>query len=91
MRLTASYSIFYATIALILVNFINKIIKSPKGTSFSYNLKDWAKETIIGLEKGAINMIAVGVAIATAGVIVGAVGPQVKYQFNFSNRIYCWR
>ena len=74
MRLTASYSIFYATIALILVNFINKIIKSPKGTSFSFNLKDWAKETIIGLEKGAINMIAVGVAIATAGVIVGAVG-----------------
>jgi len=74
MRLTASYSIFYATIALILVNFINKIIKSPKETSFSSNLKDWVKETIIGLEKGAINMIAVGVAIATAGVIVGAVG-----------------
>ena len=74
MRLTASYSIFYATIALIIVNFINKLIKSPKETSFSANLKDWYKETIIGLEKGAFNMIAVGVAIATAGVIVGAVG-----------------
>ena len=74
MRLTASYSIFYATIALILVNFINKLIKSPKDISLRSILKNWAKETIIGLEKGAINMIAVGVAIATAGVIVGAVG-----------------
>ncbi len=74
MRLTASYSIFYATIALIIVNLINRVIKSQKETSFSSNLKDWAKETIVGLEKGAINMIAVGVAIATAGVIVGAVG-----------------
>ena len=74
MRLTASYSIFYATIALVLVNFINKLVKAPKETSFISNLKDWAKETVIGLEKGAINMIAVGVAIATAGVIVGAVG-----------------
>ena len=74
MRLTASYSIFYATIALVIVNFINRLIKSPKEKSFSANIKDWYKETIIGLEKGAFNMIAVGVAIATAGVIVGAVG-----------------
>ena len=42
--------------------------------SFRQNLIDWSKETVIGLKKGAINMIAVGVAIATAGVIVGAVG-----------------
>tara|TARA_B100000029_G_scaffold188777_1_gene186464 strand:- start:827 stop:2014 length:1188 start_codon:yes stop_codon:yes gene_type:complete len=74
MRLTASYSIFYATIALIIVNLINRVIKSQKETSLSSNLKGWAKETIVGLKKGAINMIAVGVAIATAGVIVGAVG-----------------
>ncbi len=74
MRLTASYSIFYATIALIIVNFINRLLKSPKEASLSINLKNWLKETIIGLEKGAFNMIAVGVAIATAGVIVGAVG-----------------
>tara|TARA_Y100001936_G_scaffold111412_1_gene109533 strand:- start:184 stop:1377 length:1194 start_codon:yes stop_codon:yes gene_type:complete len=74
MRLTASYSIFYATIALIFVNFINKLLKSSKEISFRQNLIDWSKETVIGLKKGAINMIAVGVAIATAGVIVGAVG-----------------
>jgi len=74
MRLTASYSIFYATISLVIVNFINKLIKTPKGTSLRENLNDWFKETVVGLEKGAFNMIAVGVAIATAGVIVGAVG-----------------
>ena len=74
MRLTASYSIFYATISLVIVNFINKLIKSPKGTPLRENLNDWFKETVVGLEKGAFNMIAVGVAIATAGVIVGAVG-----------------
>ena len=71
LRLTASYSIFYATISLILVNLINKLIKKP-------NLKDgfitWFNQTVVGFEKGAINMVAVGIAIATAGVIVGAVG-----------------
>jgi len=71
MRLTASYSIFYATIALISVNLINKLTKQS-------NIKDafkmWFNQTVVGFEKGAINMVAVGIAIATAGVIVGAVG-----------------
>jgi len=71
LRFTASYSIFYATIALILVNLINKIIKES-------NLKNgfivWYNQTIVGFEKGAINMVGVGIAIATAGIIVGAVG-----------------
>ena len=30
MRFTASYSIFYATLSLILVNLLNKIIKESK-------------------------------------------------------------
>jgi len=74
LRLTASYSIFYATIALILVNLINKLIKSRKESKFKEALKIWFNQTIVGFEKGAINMVAVGIAIATAGVIVGAVG-----------------
>ena len=74
LRLTASYSIFYATIALILVNLINKLIKSSKEEGFKEALKIWFNQTIIGFEKGAINMVAVGIAIATAGIIVGAVG-----------------
>ncbi len=71
LRFTASYSIFYATVALIFVNLINKLIKQ---SNFQDALKTWFNQTIIGFEKGAINMVGVGIAIATAGVIVGAVG-----------------
>ena len=71
LRFTASYSIFYATVALIFVNLINKLIKQP---NFKDALKIWFNQTIVGFEKGAINMVGVGIAIATAGVIVGAVG-----------------
>tara|TARA_B100000427_G_scaffold183008_1_gene152128 strand:- start:9232 stop:11556 length:2325 start_codon:yes stop_codon:yes gene_type:complete len=71
LRLTASYSIFYATIALISVNLINILIKQ---SNFRDGLKTWFNQTVVGFEKGAINMVAVGIAIATAGVIVGAVG-----------------
>ena len=71
LRLTASYSIFYATLALILVNLLNKIFKEE---NFKIGLINWYNQTIIGFQKGAINMVGVGIAIATAGVIVGAVG-----------------
>jgi len=71
LRFTASYSIFYATIALISVNLINKLIKQP---NFKNALTTWFNQTIVGFQKGALNMVGVGIAIATAGVIVGAVG-----------------
>ena len=71
LRFTAAYSIFYATNALILVNLINILIKQR---NFKEALKVWFNQTIVGFQKGAINMVAVGIAIATAGVIVGAVG-----------------
>ncbi len=71
MRYTAGFSIFYATISLILVNLVNRIIKNP---DLKTALIDWYNQTIVGLQKGAINMVAVGIAIATAGIIVGAVG-----------------
>ena len=71
LRFTASYSIFYATVSLILVNLIYLLIKN----SFSKEaLKIWFNQTIVGFEKGALNMVGVGIAIATAGIIVGAVG-----------------
>ena len=72
LRFTASYSIFFATITLILVNLINRLFKK---SDFKDNLKVWFNETIVGFEKGALNMVGVGIAIATAGIIVGAVGP----------------
>jgi len=71
LRFTASYSIFYATVALIFINLVNKLIKQ---SNFQDALKTWFNQTIVGFEKGAINMVGVGIAIATAGVIVGAVG-----------------
>ena len=71
LRFTASYSIFYATITLIIVNLINRVFKQK---NFQFGLKTWFNETIVGFEKGALNMVGVGIAIATAGIIVGAVG-----------------
>ncbi|MDC0858551.1 TRAP transporter permease [Pelagibacteraceae bacterium] len=71
MRYTASYSIFYATFSLILVNLINRLLKN---SDLKTGIKNWYNQTVIGFQKGAINMVGVGIAIATAGVIVGAVG-----------------
>ena len=71
LRYTASYSIFYATITLIIVNLINRTFKQE---NFQEGLKTWFNETVVGFEKGALNMVGVGIAIATAGIIVGAVG-----------------
>ena len=71
MRLTASYSIFFATITLIIVNLLNKIFKE---NNFKNALIYWYNQTVVGFEKGALNMVSVGIAIATAGIIVGAVG-----------------
>ena len=71
LRFTASYSIFYATISLIFVNLISLLFKK---SNLKNALKYWFNQTIIGFEKGALNMVGVGIAIATAGIIVGAVG-----------------
>ena len=71
LRFTASYSIFYATISLI---FVNLIFLSIKSENLKDSFKIWFNQTIVGFEKGALNMVGVGIAIATAGIIVGAVG-----------------
>ncbi len=74
LRLTASFSIFYTIVTLLTVNLIKKLIGGSKDKDFINPLKDWYNQTITGFQKGAYNMVGVGVAIATAGVIVGAVG-----------------
>ncbi|MDA8701594.1 TRAP transporter permease [Candidatus Pelagibacter bacterium] len=71
LRFTASYSIFFATIALIIVNLGYILLKNQ---DFKVAIKTWFNQTIVGFEKGALNMVGVGIAIATAGIIVGAVG-----------------
>ena len=62
LRFTASYSIFYATLALIFVNLINKLIKN---FNFQDGLKSWFNETIVGFEKGALNMVGLGMGLPT--------------------------
>ena len=74
LRLTASFSIFYTIVTLLTVNLIKKLIGGSKDKDFINSLKEWYNQTITGFQKGAFNMVGVGVAIATAGVIVGAVG-----------------
>ena len=74
LRLTASFSIFYTIVTLLTVNLIKKIIEGSKEKDFINSLKEWYNQTVTGFQKGAYNMVGVGVAIATAGVIVGAVG-----------------
>ena len=73
-RWTAASAIFYSVISLFLVILTMEIVKSKKNdlSYFSGFLKGFNK-IIAGLEKGAINMISVAVAIATAGIVVGAV------------------
>ena len=74
LRLTASFSIFYTIVTLLTVNLIKKLIDGSKDKDFINPLKEWYNQSITGFQKGAYNMVGVGVAIATAGVIVGAVG-----------------
>jgi hypothetical protein len=50
LRFTASYSIFFATIALITVNLAYIVIQN---NDFKVALKTWFNQTIIGFEKGA--------------------------------------
>jgi TRAP-type uncharacterized transport system fused permease subunit len=58
-------------VSLIFVNLIYLLIKN---SNFKEAIKEWFNQTIVGFEKGALNMVGVGIAIATAGIIVGAVG-----------------
>ena len=51
-----------------------EVIQKGEGNDYKNGFKVWFNQTIIGFEKGALNMVGVGIAIATAGIIVGAVG-----------------
>ncbi len=73
-RWTAASAIFYSILSLFLIIVIKEIMTAIKlkqglikGLIAGYN------KVISGLEKGALNMVSLAVAIATAGIIVGAV------------------
>ena len=73
-RWTAASAVFYSIISLMIIIIIREILAAKK-KNFSQleGFKIGVNEIILGLEKGAINMVSVAIAIATAGIIVGAV------------------
>ena len=74
MHWTAASAVFYTILSLILIIIIKEILKSNKqNEKILDGLKSAFNQVITGFEKGAVNMITVGIAIATAGIIVGAV------------------
>ncbi len=73
-RWTAASSVFYSILSLIVIILIREIIAAKKNNlGLLGGIKLGINEIVAGLEKGAINMISVAIAIATAGIIVGAV------------------
>ena len=73
-RWTAASSIFYSILSLMLIILVKEVLDSKKNNTNVVNaLKLGLNKVVGGLERGAINMISVAIAIATAGIIVGAV------------------
>jgi TRAP transporter 4TM/12TM fusion protein len=73
-RWTAASAVFYSILSLMLIILIKEILSSQKkNQKLITGLKEGYNKIVTGLEKGAINMVAVAIAIATAGIIVGAV------------------
>ena len=74
MNWTAASAVFYSIISLILIILIKEILISKKeNQETKTGLIKAFNKIITGFEKGAVNMVSVGIAIATAGIIVGAV------------------
>ena len=74
MKWTAASSIFYSILSLILIIILKEILENKKqGFTLKNGVIKGFNQIITGFEKGAINMVSVGIAIATAGIIVGAV------------------
>jgi len=73
-RWTAASAVFYSILSLMVIILVREVLAAKKNNLSRFNgLKLGVNEIIAGLEKGAINMINVAIAIATAGIIVGAV------------------
>ena len=73
-RWTAASSVFYSIISLILIIIVKQIVDRNKNNINLINsIKLGINQILAGFEKGAVNMISLAVAIATAGIIVGAV------------------
>jgi len=73
-RWTAASAVFYSILSLMVIILIRETLAAKKNNLNQFEgFKVGINEIILGLEKGAINMVSVAIAIATAGIIVGAV------------------
>jgi len=73
-RWTAASAVFYSILSLMVIILVREVLAAKKKNLSPFGgLKFGINEIIAGLEKGEINMINVAIAIATAGIIVGAV------------------
>ena len=73
-RWTAASAVFYSILSLFLIIIVKEVLTAIQlNEGFSNGLRSGYNKVITGLEKGALNMISVAIAIATAGIIVGAV------------------
>ena len=73
-RWTAATAVFYSILSLMLIILAKEFLSSQKkNKGIRLGLKEGYNKIVTGLEKGAINMVSVAIAIATAGIIVGAV------------------
>ena len=74
-RWTAGSSVFYSILAMMAIMIIQKIdFKQLNNIIYTFQqIKEGFKDIIKGMIRGAMNMVNVAIAIATAGIIVGAV------------------
>ena len=73
-RWTAASAVFYSILSLFLIIIFKEVLTAIQlNEGFLNGLRGGYNKVITGLEKGALNMISVAIAIATAGIIVGAV------------------
>ncbi len=75
-RWTAGTSVFYSIVTLMIIMIFQKLNRQSFDnlSRFFSNVFDGISDIIKGMIRGAMNMVNVAIAIATAGIIVGAVG-----------------
>ncbi len=74
LRLSPATSVFYAILLMVVIQLTQEPLRAWfGGRSVVAGLRHGLRSLVRGLENGARNMIAIGVATATAGIVVGTV------------------
>jgi TRAP transporter 4TM/12TM fusion protein len=74
LRLSPATSVFYAITLIIVIQLTQEPLRAYfAGSSIGSGLRKGLRSLVKGLENGARNMIGIGVATATAGIVVGTV------------------